>query len=193
MKKKDRISTVLIVPILALGAGITANAADFRPDLLIGDSREELKGDNQFLGGGQKIRLQTEGTTKFFVQVENDGDLDDTIKLRGRKGNRHWDVQYFDESNGDANITGQLIRGNFVTGLLATGEGILIRGEVERINRRAKRGKGKGGGGKRRHFKVRGHSVNDPSARDIVRAFVKSGKKPKRGGKPEKGGKPNKG
>ena len=177
---KARIPFALLVSILGLGAELPTMAADYRPDLQIGETRDLLKGDDQYLGGGQKIRIETDGKTKFFVRVENDGDLDDTIKLRGRKGNRHFDVQYFDDSNGGANVTGSLIRGNFVTGVLATGEGIFVRGEVERINKRENRGNGKGNGGKRGNFKVRGFSQNDPAGRDKVRAIVSSGKKPKK-------------
>ena len=81
---KARIPFALIVSILSLAAGVPSEAADYRPDLLIGETRDKLKGDNKYLGGSQKIRLETEGKTKFFVRVENDGDLEDTIKMRGR-------------------------------------------------------------------------------------------------------------
>ena len=187
----------LLLGALALSASLSTARGedvavpDHRPDLLVGDSRDPLAGDGTYLGGHQKIKIEIAGNTKFFVRVENDGALPDTIRMRGRKGNRHFEVNYFDESNGDTNITAELIGGRFVTAELATGEGIYIRGEVE-ATIREKPGKGKGRGkskgAKRRHFKVSGASENDPAARDIVRAFVRTAKdkKPKKGkpGKP---------
>ena len=184
--------TQSLFPLLAgacLGVGLSllpcpgASAADFRPDLQVGESRDSLKGDNVYLGGSQKVKIETAGRAKFFVRVENDGDQTDQIRIRGRKGNKHFAVSYFDESDGDANITAGLIRGQFVTGDLATGESLFIRGEVEfkaKEHRGRGKGRGKGKGGKRRHFQVRAPSANDPAFQDIVRAFVSSGKKGKR-------------
>lgn len=179
---------ILLLGGLITGVGILfspASAADFRPDLLVGETRDSLKGNDQYLGGNQKIKIELNGSAKFFVRVENNGDLTDQIRLRGRKGNRHFDVNYFDESNGDANITAELIRGQFMTSDLANGEGLFIRGEVDfkpKEHRGKGKGQGRGQGGKRQHFKVSGASANDPAARDIVRAFVATakGKKPKK-------------
>lgn len=146
-----------------------SNGADFQPDLSIGDSPTALKGDNKYKNSGQKNTLRLsdrQSQNDFFVGVENDGDNPDQVKLRGRKGNKHFRIDYFDQSNGGANVTAAIVKGRYVTAELAPAERIIIRGEIEPKRH------GKGKGGKRSGIRIKGTSLNKASAKDQVRLTV---------------------
>lgn len=142
--------------------------ANPQPDLLIGENKAKLKGDDVYRKAKQKVvlKMDREGEAEFFVRIENDGDMADAFRLRGRKGSKRFRIKYHDVSNGGANITAALVRGKHVTETLTPGQGASIRAEVEA----KKHGQGKGG--KRKTFKIRSVSVAKPSARDQVRATV---------------------
>lgn len=145
----------------------TLRAADEQPDLLIGRNGGNLEGDDLYKLAKQKYATKlADGnrTSTFLLEIQNDGPDPDEIGLRGKKGNKHYRIDYFDEDG--KNVTGAVTRGKYVTPTLNNGESVRVSGEVE------SKGHGKGKGGKRKNNVIRVRSKNDPSAKDGAKLVV---------------------
>lgn len=87
-----------------------ANASN-RPDLLTGKSPSltKMRGDNRYntSGAGQKLRLRSSGAGKirYHVASQNDGNVLQTLRFRGKIGAGHRKTRCYRISGGKVNVT----------------------------------------------------------------------------------------
>lgn len=104
-------------------------------------------------GGGKK---------SAFVRIQNDGNEADSFRVAGTKGNRKFRVKYL---NGSANVTSQVQRGTFDTGVLAPGGSLLLEVKVTAKTPRKR---------KQLTISIITTSAADPTASDIAVIKAKS-------------------
>lgn len=61
-----------------------------------------------------KIRRKNRKVARAFFTVQNEGPFDDRFRLLATRRNRKMKVKYFDTTGGGANITGQIVTGNYL-------------------------------------------------------------------------------
>jgi uncharacterized membrane protein len=93
-----------------------------RPDALLalGDGAFTGNGIYNTTGAGQSraTRVPDLGTVTFTVRIQNDGNVADTFRVKGRGATNRYAVTY---RNGQTNVTAQVVAGTFTTGSLAPG------------------------------------------------------------------------
>ncbi|MCB1204962.1 MAG: DUF11 domain-containing protein, partial [Verrucomicrobiae bacterium] len=101
---------------------LTVLAQLFRPDLLVGASPTNLRGDNRYPVSPTYSAKTKRATASISVAVENDGNVDDAIRTRiiGRFKPR--ELKVF--SGAGSNLTGTVIRGGAVEGLTSGGRAV---------------------------------------------------------------------
>jgi uncharacterized delta-60 repeat protein len=144
----------------------TIQAAVYRPDALI-----RLNGDAAFIGndiynqtGDFQTRSVTAGrgaTKTFYVRAQNDGNVADTITLRGCTADPGFAVRFF---SGSTEITSQVTAGTYQLPSLAPQGTGTIRMEI-RVQSSASIGAGES-------CRVTATSASDPARADQVRGRV---------------------
>lgn len=148
-------------PINASGA-VYLYTFGHQPDLLIGKTRQDLRGGNRYQpnGAGQQIRVRSDARLRFFVKAQNDGSLQDRLQIRSRNS-RKFDYR-ITKTGGGGNVSGAMMRGSYRSEELFPEEA-----EVFRVDVRAR-------GGDRQNLRetatIRGKSVGDASIADAVKA-----------------------
>lgn len=99
----------LVVEVIPLGAN--------RPDLTIGKSPSDQRGDGTYngSGAGQKfVQVSKSGRkVKFIFKVQNDAGMADIISVRGTPKDKKFKVVYLKVSNGIANVTAAMKQAGF--------------------------------------------------------------------------------
>lgn len=96
--------------------------ASSRPDSLVGPSPASTVGDDVYgVASTQAYNLVSKKARRVsgWVSFENDGELPDTITVRGSNGNRFFTVAYISDSS---NVTGDIVRGTFTTPEMKEGD-----------------------------------------------------------------------
>jgi hypothetical protein len=113
-----------------------AYEATLQPDLRVGRTSNPLThlidGSYSATGTGQSLNLTVSGrkTTKAFLSVENDGDIDDDLALTTTRANRTLRVAVFLLTGGKQNITARLATGQTFADA-APGEVSLVQLDVK--------------------------------------------------------------
>ena len=150
-----------------LGVAGAQPAPDPRPDALIRTpSQASFSGNNIYnlTGGGQSRSAQVgpRGLTRFYVQIQNDRQADDDIRVVGTPESGAFAVRYY---LGSRQVSPLVKAGTLVFSGMAPGAHRTLTVEVE-----AKAGAAPGS---QRKVVVSARSVTDGEARDNVTATVK--------------------
>ena len=83
--------------------GWSTRGLPFRPDALIGEKLRSMRGNNVYRSSRKQeitpeIRSRRRGV--YIVQFENDGETLDLFHMKGRNGNRHFRLRYFEPRYG---------------------------------------------------------------------------------------------
>ncbi len=104
-----------------------------QPDLTVGSSASELKGDDVYNANaaGQRKSIRTDGRkVKVYCTIGNDGTIDEAYTLQGKGTTRRFKVKTWLISGGRTNVTSAVKNGIHSTTELANGESLRYRIEV---------------------------------------------------------------
>jgi uncharacterized membrane protein len=138
----------------------------YRPDMLMRNPGEVTwTGDDIYnTTGTDQTKAQTVATSKmakYYLKVQNDGNVTDSFTITGTKGNSQWTVKYYDALSGGNDITDQ-VTGTGWTVSLAAGGTKQFRVEVT---------PGSGvASGTVKNVLVKATSTGDPTKKDAVKA-----------------------
>ncbi len=165
--KADIVDPVFsIPPVIPPPAPTVHPTVTYRPDVMIGSSVNNLKGDNVY-SANPKLQKATQKTKSkkainLFVSFQNDGNFADRYSIAGNKGNQYIRLKYRDLSTG-ANVTAAIA--SRLTIDLGMGESTAYQIQAK-PSRRAVGRKAK------IFFEVRCSSVTDASKTDSVQGTV---------------------
>lgn len=142
-----------------------------RPDMKIGNKKRaaKMRGNDVYnqTGAGQTAKLKSKGkrkTGKLFLEVENDGDIADNIRLIEQGSGSAFKVKLFQLTGGRKNITAQVKGYGIIAGDLLPGRRIQIEARISaRKKSKSKRAK----------VKFTGMSSSSPGAADTARAKLR--------------------
>ncbi len=113
---------------------VTWSIHTYQPDMHIGKDEHSYIGDNIYNTTGENQTVEKEGkggeTVVFFIKIENDGNSEDTIIIKGTQGNNRWEVKYFYPKHSSTQITEKVINEGYPIGPLSPGEYDEIRLEI---------------------------------------------------------------
>lgn len=114
--------------------------ASARPDVSVGPNAGASIGDNVYAPARTTIIAKNAAPRNGFAKIGNDGDLADTMKVFGSRGNGFFKVSYF----GPGNITAAVNLGTYTTPTLdSTDAPVLIRQNVVPDKKKIVKKKGK--------------------------------------------------
>lgn len=108
----------------------------YQPDALVAakPSVAAAKGDNLYnrTGAGQSLKVVSRGSkgVRVYLGLQNDGEGDDRIRLRGTAGNRGLKVAY----TADGNRTSEVTRGRFRSPALEPGDYTVVRIDLKPLS-----------------------------------------------------------
>ena len=89
-----------------------------RPDLTIGKKKSQIKGNNVYNSTaahqGVTLKMRNSRTVSSWSHVQNDGNINDSFTLKGKRGNRYFSVKYYRKLPGKSNITSKVVVGKYV-------------------------------------------------------------------------------
>jgi hypothetical protein len=139
------------------GYAVDALVRRGRPSPFRGDGIVNLDGTDQTL----RIVKPRGYEAVFVVRIENDGEFEDSYRVRARRGNGRFIVRY---RAGGVDVTGAVVAGTFETPVLEPGQFRVIRARV-RVGAIAPHGVD-------RVLPARATSVAVPSRADVVKLVV---------------------
>lgn len=153
---------------------ITDSPPRNQPDGRIQEKGKSLKGNDVYNLSGRRQTLQLKGRAgrrfDHRFSVQNDGDVSDDFIVKGTKGNRFFDVDYFQLGpGGRKNVTNNLVKGRLKLIALNPGDTVSFLAKI----RSAKDSRGRT---KRRQFSYLSTSVTQAASRDKVKAKATTGK-----------------
>ncbi|TKJ43464.1 hypothetical protein CEE36_03770 [candidate division TA06 bacterium B3_TA06] len=95
-------------------------------DYYIGDDIYNLDGTNQV----EEQAVLPGDTAVFYIKVESDGDIPDTIMVTGAGSTTGWTVSYYDALTGGTDITASVTGSGWATGKLEPEDYIEMRVEI---------------------------------------------------------------
>jgi hypothetical protein len=141
-----------------------------RPDGLIGTAVASQIGNGIYntTATGQTRTSQADlfESATFFVTGQNDGPLDETLKVKGCAGSFGWVVKYFAGTAGAVDITAQVEAGTYSLGSVAPGDSGALRVRIQHKS-----------GAQSGSFKsclIAVRSSTDSTAKDAVKARVQA-------------------
>ncbi len=142
--------------------------AGYQPDLSIIKPNFGRFGNNNYAFGGnsQRVILKSSKRKKrtWTLNLQNDGSIDDLVRVRGSKGNKLFRVTYRQRISGSfRNVSSSILRGRNVT--LANRSAESFRIEITPTSRTK-------GRKKKKTFSFTGTSTNDSSKNDLVKARI---------------------
>jgi len=160
---------LVILDIAEVAAEVTA-AAFVQPDLRIGHRRniQRMKGNDIYNRNAarQRIGLALTGLrwSRYYFVLENDGNVEDRIRLNetGRKGKVQ--TRYFRLTGGRQNITRQVTRSGSVENPMDPGAFIRYEARVKYETRQSR---------PRQNVRLVARSMTDTSKLDVVRTIVR--------------------
>lgn len=160
--------------------GVAANSAvnfilldtrpDARPDLMIGNKKSALRGNNIYNrnGAGQTAKLKGNSqkkTGRLFLEIENDGDIAENVRLKEQGSGPDLKVKLFRLTGGRTNITATVKANGVVAPDLLPGRQIQIEARFS-ARKKAKASRTK--------INFTGTSSAATSKFDTIRAKVKT-------------------
>ena len=117
-------------------------AGDVTPDLKIGRTFSSQKGNDIYnnTGAGQICTIKTRRfrTITSRVTIENDGNIDDLIRLAGAPGNSKFKITYFRIAPIPTNMTSAIIAGTGLTDTVSSGDSESIQVTIKPVRSRLK-------------------------------------------------------
>lgn len=115
----------------------TGSSGELTPDLLIGKTSSNLKGDSIYndTGSGQALSNLTRHYRPFEItlRAENDGSTDDSFVYSGPSGNRFFKYRYTRNSPSPANLTASVKTGKAADNSVSPGGAELLTIQVKPI------------------------------------------------------------
>lgn len=150
-------------------AGTIGAVAVVRPDLVVGATTGQTKGDGVYnsSGSGQKIteRTRKRKAVNSYSQWQNDSEVEDLVSVSGSGGNRKFKVKYIRLSPSGANITAAVRTGRYQSSALSPGENERVKVQVKATSALGTR-KGK------YKLRLRGRSSLDTGQDDCVQVIT---------------------
>ena len=112
-------------------------------------------------GQSRSTTVAAGGSATFYVRLQNDGNLPDTLELSGPGQESAWRVKYYD---GTTDITSQVLAGTWTTGTLPPGDKRTVKVVVTARPAAA--------AGATKVLKLKAISTLAPTTRDVVKATV---------------------
>jgi len=146
--------------------------AGYQPDLSINKSNFGKFGNNKYNLGGNNQRVVLESSKRkkktWTLNMQNDGSIDDIVRVRGTKRNSLFRVTYRQRISGSyRNVTSSVLRGRNVT--LINGSTVNFRIEIKPTSKTKDKKK-------KKTFNFTGTSTLDFSKKDRVKARIETKK-----------------